>query len=105
VPAEVLAHDALKRLAQADPEDTCRRLGLDDGREVVQGTLVHLREAVDREPRPDVALQLLHRRVVEAWPEASPQRRTALLTLMMARGTARQHVPLGFDAALMDDLE
>ena len=105
VPPEALAHDALTRLSQADPEATCRRLGAEVDCTAVQGTLDHLRKVMADEPRPDQALALLRQRVVADWPTPSPQRRAAFLTLMMARGTARQHLPLGFDAGILDDLE
>lgn len=103
MPSESRAHDALTRLSQADAQATCRSLGTNVDCDAVQGTLEHLRHVVQDEARPDLALDLLHKRIAASWPSPSPQRRAAMLTLMMARGTAREHVPLGFDAAVLDE--
>jgi hypothetical protein len=102
--AEALAHHALARLAEEDPALACARLGPEASPDGVAKALGHLRAALREDGRPDVALDLFRARIAEAMPRQGPDRRAAVLTLMLARGAARDHIPLPFDerAAAMD---
>lgn len=98
---EDLAQEALRQVAGMDPQRACLDLGVPQDCPAVERTLGQLRDAVPREGRPDVLLDLLQRRVHADYPADSPARRAALLTLMMARGAARRHMALPFDTALL----
>lgn len=102
--SETLAHHALARLAEEDPARASARLGPDAAPAAVAEALGHLRAALREDDRPDVALDLFRARIAEAMPRQGPDRRAAVLTLMLARGAARDHIPLPFDerAAAMD---
>lgn len=99
VPPEAAAHHALVQLAGADPASTHAGLGLEQGTAGVRQALGYLREALAQDPRPDAALDLLRRRVHADLPAGDADRRAALMTLMVAQGTARQHVRVPFDQA------
>lgn len=104
VPPQTLAHEALTRLAQADPAATCVDLGEEHGARGVERAQRHLRDCLASEPRPDAALGLFRSRLHADLPAASGDRRAALLVLMVAHGTARQHVPVPFDRATLERL-
>lgn len=105
MPPQAAAHEALARLADADPASTCADLGVPEGTAGVRTALAHLREALDEAPRPDAVLQLFRSRLHADLPAKQADRHAALLTLLMAHGTARQHVRVPFDRATLARLD
>lgn len=97
------AQAALLDLAAQDPTRTCHDLDMDAGCGAVMQAMTDLAAVVRDEPRADHALDLFRERVQRASMADSAERRAAMLAVMLARGTARRHVPLAFDATLLDD--
>lgn len=92
------AYDALRRLSCAGPAEAKRILGSDADDAVTERALGLLCESLAGERRVERVLELAGDRIRREWP-TGPERRSALLLLMAARGTARAHTPLGFDRA------
>ncbi|HLF16263.1 MAG TPA: hypothetical protein VI796_02385 [Candidatus Thermoplasmatota archaeon] len=96
--------DALERLAGLEPPSVQAMTGNGPHPEGVARALRFLKDSLGEEDRVERVLDLMGSRIHGEIPDQSPERRGALLTLLVARGVARRHEPVHFDGRAVEEL-